>query len=77
MQPCIFPVPEAFTGDDDVWELEEPLLIVVLNAWIWRRNPHGTSHSSIHALREWALRPSALVSDAAQPRLCHRKRDIT
>ena len=39
--PTTFPVPEGFTGDDDVWQAEEPLPIWVLNAWIWRDNPNG------------------------------------
>ena len=40
--PDTFPVPEGFTGDDDVWEREEPFPIWVLNAWIWLNNPNGT-----------------------------------
>jgi hypothetical protein len=42
ISPDTFPVPEGFTGDDDVWQLEEPLPIWVLNAWIWLHNPNGT-----------------------------------
>jgi hypothetical protein len=41
LSPDTFPVPEGFTGDDDVWEREEPFPIFVLNAWIWRHNPNG------------------------------------
>ena len=39
--PNTFPVPEGFSGDDDVWQSEEPLPIWVLNAWIWLNNPNG------------------------------------
>jgi hypothetical protein len=39
--PNTFPVPEGFSGDDDVWESEEPFPIWVLNAWIWLNNPNG------------------------------------
>jgi hypothetical protein len=42
ISPDTFPVPEGFTGDDDVWQMEEPLPIWVLNAWIWLHNPNGT-----------------------------------
>ena len=42
VSPATFPVPEGFTGDDDVWELEEPFPIWVVNAWIWLNNPNGT-----------------------------------
>jgi hypothetical protein len=42
ISPDTFPVPEGFTGDADVWQLEEPLPIWVLNAWIWLNNPNGT-----------------------------------
>ena len=41
VSPNTFPVPEGFTGDDDVWESEEPFPIWVLNAWIWLDNPNG------------------------------------
>jgi hypothetical protein len=41
VSPNTFPVPEGFTGDDDVWESEEPFPIWVLNAWIWVHNPNG------------------------------------
>jgi hypothetical protein len=41
VSPDTFPVPEGFTGDDDVWESEEPFPIWVLNAWIWLDNPNG------------------------------------
>jgi hypothetical protein len=41
LSPDTFPVPEGFTGDDDVWQLEEPFPLWVLNAWIWRHNPNG------------------------------------
>jgi hypothetical protein len=41
VMPNTFPVPEGFTGDDDVWESEEPFPIWVLNAWIWLNNPNG------------------------------------
>jgi hypothetical protein len=39
--PDTFPVPEGFSGDDDVWQSEEPFPIWVLNARIWRLNPDG------------------------------------
>ncbi len=42
VSPDTFPVPEGFTGDDDVWESEPPFPIWVLNAWIWLDNPNGT-----------------------------------
>jgi hypothetical protein len=42
VSPDTFPVPEGFTGDDDVWEMEPPFPIWVLNAWIWLDNPNGT-----------------------------------
>ena len=42
ISPDTFPVPEGFTGDGDVWQMEEPLPIWVLNAWIWLHNPNGT-----------------------------------
>jgi hypothetical protein len=41
VSPNTLPVPEGFTGDDDVWESEEPFPIWVLNAWIWLDNPNG------------------------------------
>lgn len=41
VSPDTFPVPEGFTGDDDVWESEPPFPIWVLNAWIWLDNPDG------------------------------------
>jgi hypothetical protein len=41
VMPNTFPVPEGFSGDDDVWESEEPFPIWVLNAWIWLNNPNG------------------------------------
>jgi hypothetical protein len=41
VSPDTFPVPEGFTGDHDVWELEPPFPIWVLNAWIWLENPNG------------------------------------
>jgi hypothetical protein len=39
--PHTFPVPDGFSGDNDVWQSEEPLPIWVLNAWIWLTNPDG------------------------------------
>jgi hypothetical protein len=41
VSPDTFPVPEGFTGDDDVWQLEEPFPVWVLNAWVWLNNPDG------------------------------------
>ena len=41
ISPDTFPVPEGFSGDDDVWESEEPFPIWVVNAWIWLNNPNG------------------------------------
>ena len=41
VSPDAFPIPEGFTGDDDVWESEPPFPIWVLNAWIWLDNPNG------------------------------------
>lgn len=41
ISPDTFPVPQGFTGDDDVWQLEEPFPVWVLNAWIWLNNPDG------------------------------------
>jgi hypothetical protein len=41
VMPNTFPVPEGFSGDDDVWQSEEPFPIWVLNAWIWLNNPNG------------------------------------
>ena len=34
-------MPEGFTGDDDVWELESPFPFWVLNEWISLNNPNG------------------------------------
>jgi hypothetical protein len=34
ISPDSFPLPEGFTGDDDVWQSEEPFPIWVLNARI-------------------------------------------
>jgi hypothetical protein len=42
VSPDTLPVPEGFTGDDDVWVSEPPFPIWVLNAWIWLNNPNGT-----------------------------------
>jgi hypothetical protein len=41
ISPDTFPVPQGFTGDDDVWQVEEPFPVWVLNAWIWLHNPDG------------------------------------
>lgn len=39
------PVPEGFSGDDDVWEpfVDDitPIYLWTLHAWIWRNNPDG------------------------------------
>jgi hypothetical protein len=33
--------PEGFTGDDDVWHVEQAFGLWVLHAWIWLDNPDG------------------------------------
>src|SRR5262245_6397898 len=39
--PDSAPRPEGFTGDADVWELEPPFPVWMVNAWIWLHNPDG------------------------------------
>jgi hypothetical protein len=41
LSPDSAPPPEGFTGDADVWELEPPFPVWVVNAWIWLHNPDG------------------------------------
>jgi hypothetical protein len=41
LSPDAFPAPAGFTGDADVWQLEPPFPIWVVNAWIWLNNPNG------------------------------------
>lgn len=33
--------PEGFTGDTDVWVINEEISLWTLHAWIWRDNPDG------------------------------------
>jgi len=35
------PVPEGFSGDDDVWSIFGPNILWTLHAWVWRHNPDG------------------------------------
>jgi hypothetical protein len=41
LSPEAFPAPGGFTGDADVWQLEPPFPVWVVNAWIWLNNPDG------------------------------------
>jgi hypothetical protein len=41
LSPDSAPPPGGFTGDADVWELEPPFPVWVVNAWIWLHNPDG------------------------------------
>ncbi len=35
------PAPEGFTGDTDVWVINEEISLRTLHAWIWLENPDG------------------------------------
>jgi hypothetical protein len=39
--PTTNPAPAGFTGDADVWQVEQPFDVWALNAWIWLNNPNG------------------------------------
>jgi hypothetical protein len=41
LSPDAFPAPAGFTGDADVWQVEPPFPVWVVNAWIWLHNPNG------------------------------------
>jgi hypothetical protein len=81
-------VPEAFTGDDDLWEPESPFPIWVLNEWIWLNNPNGMFTllnprvSMTEGHRDWrtvhrsTAKPPALVTVPRQTSVdrCNRQR---
>ena len=35
------PVPEGFTGSDDVWEINTEFKLWTLHVWVGLDNPHG------------------------------------
>lgn len=35
------PAPEGFTGDSDVWTINEEAHLWTLHAWVWLHNPNG------------------------------------
>jgi len=39
--PLGYPVPEGFTGSDDVWNGTSGFPLWLLHAWVWKYNPDG------------------------------------
>jgi hypothetical protein len=49
--PLSYPMPEGFTGWDDVWNDTSGFPLWLLHAWVWAYNPDGVFHwtnSSVH-----------------------------
>jgi hypothetical protein len=39
--PLSYPMPEGFTGSDDVWNGTSGFPLWLLHAWVWAYNPDG------------------------------------